>query len=110
MGYIKYKLMRICWLLLFLSLHFLACDSSFVLRAGTVMSVFPSLWCDCVAEVDFTQHLYESVFNVPSGRMGPMQKTSCFEIVHLLLSGPLQAFSKVSLLSFSEDWVVSLCY
>lgn len=49
------------------------------------MSVFPSLWCDCVAEVDFTQPLYESVFNVPRGRMGPAQKTSCFEIVHLLL-------------------------
>lgn len=69
------------------------------------MSVFPSPWHDCMAEVDSKHPLYLFIFNKPSGVMGPVQKMSCFEIVHLLLWSLLQSSSEASILGFLGDCI-----
>jgi len=53
--------MQICWLLLFLNLHFFGLGQLLCSVNWNVMSVCPSPWHDCVVEVDSKQPLYLSV-------------------------------------------------
>lgn len=102
--------MQICWLLLFLNLHFLAHDSSFVLLAGTVMNVFPSSWHDCFAEVDHKQPLYLSEFYVSSGMMDTVPETSCFQIVHVTVKSAPVLFSGLHSVFSSFEIILILIY